>query len=216
MENKLSLINFRSLYSHFDSPISPVDCGKMCSPKNGSGKPFCCDNCQALPVAYKPEWAYLKSSTDLWHLWQGDECESEPCDPHELEEQTPEYLLLLVCKGPAFCEREFRSLSCRQFPFFPYITANSHFIGFTYDWEFKSKCWVIQHLEQVTDTYRKEFTQAFDEIFSCWPEDFDSYVELSEETREHYSSIHRRVPILHRNGSNYLLSPKSERQYKLF
>jgi hypothetical protein len=39
----------------------------------------------------------------------------------------------------------------------------------------------------------------------------DSYIELSVETREHYAAIHRRIPILHRNGEAYLISPLSER-----
>jgi hypothetical protein len=36
-------------------------------------------------------------------------------------------------------------------------------------------------------------------------------MNLSEEMREHFAGQKRRIPILHRNGGYYLLSPLSER-----
>lgn len=210
MDNNTSHIDFRSLLAGFNASTTPLDCGKMCAPFNPSGKPFCCDICHAVPVAYKPEWDYLKKHTALWHLWRGDECSDEPMDPGELLEETPEHLLLLSCKGPAHCEREFRATSCRQFPFFPYITSDYRFIGLAHDWEFESKCWILSHLDQVTADYRREFIKTFDLIFSYWMDDFDSYAALSEEVREHYLAIRRRIPLLHRNGFNYLISPKND------
>ncbi len=210
MENTASQIDFRSLLAGFNASTTPLDCGKMCAPFNPSGKPFCCDICHAVPVAYKPEWKYLKTHTALWHLWRGDECSDEPVNPEQLLEETPEHLLLLSCKGPDQCEREFRATSCRQFPFFPYITSDFRFIGLAHDWEFESKCWILSHMYQVTPEYREEFIKTFDLIFSYWMEDFDSYAALSEEVREHYLSIRKRIPLLHRNGSDYLISPKNE------
>ena len=203
--------DFGQLYARFNTSTTSLDCGLLCAPHNPSGKPFCCDICHAVPVAYHPEWAFLNSRTDLWHLWRGDECETEPVDPADLLDETPEHLLLLSCKGPAHCEREHRSLSCRQFPFFPYITSDYRFIGLAHDWEFESKCWVLSHLNQVTLEYRLEFVKTFDLIFSYWMDDFDSYAALSEEVRDHYRSLHRRIPLLHRNGQNYLISPISEK-----
>jgi hypothetical protein len=210
MENASPQLNFRLLYDRFNTSTTALDCGKMCASFNLSGKPFCCDICHAVPVAYKPEWDYLKNQTSLWHIWRGDECAEEPIDPAELLEETPEHLLLLSCKGPDQCEREFRSTSCRQFPFFPYITSDFRFIGLAQDWEFESKCWVLSHLDLVGGDYRKEFIQTFDLLFSYWMDDFDSYAALSEEVREYYASSHRRIPILHRNGQNYSISPVNE------
>jgi hypothetical protein len=43
------------------------------------------------------------------------------------------------------------------------------------------------------------------------PEDYDSYYYLSEEMREVFLQTRRRIPLLHRNGSFYLLSPRSGR-----
>ncbi len=204
-------LNIRNLYDHFDAPIANLDCGTMCAPHNPSGKPFCCDICHAVPVGYHQEWDYVQQHTDLWHKWRGDECPLEPCDPALLLEETPEHLTLLACKGPAFCQREYRSTSCRQFPFFPYVTADYRFLGLAYYWDFEPLCWVISNLGSVTDTYRREFIATYDQIFALWQEEFDSYAAMSEEMREAFTAQKRRIPILHRNGGYYLLSPGSER-----
>ncbi len=81
----------------------------------------------------------------------------------------------------------------------------------TYDWEFAQNCWVISNLSLVTADYRREFIATYDKIFETWLEDMSCYVELSVETREHYLGVHRRIPLLHRNGHAYLVSPRTER-----
>jgi hypothetical protein len=212
---KTSTINFRELYDAFDAPVTPIDCGLMCAPHNPRGIPFCCDICCAVPVAYKAEWQYLRGSTSLWHGWRGDECPDEKSDRAELVQQTPSHLCLLACRGPQSCERPYRAVSCRQFPFFPYITSDFCFIGLTYDWEFTSKCWVISNLHLVTAAYRNEFIQTFDKLFETWLEDMDCYVELSAETREHYQAARRRIPLLHRDGRTCMVSPVNERVYRV-
>jgi hypothetical protein len=164
-----------------------------------------------VPVAYRQEWEYLQVSTDLWHEWRGGECAAEPQDPAELRAQTPDHMLLLACKGPAHCQREYRAVSCRQFPFFPYITADDRFIGLAYEWAFEPTCWVISNLDSVTETFRDEFVNFYDDLLYRWPDEFESYAGASEEMREAFASRKRRIPLLHRNGGYYLLSPISER-----
>lgn len=214
MANFVPNINFRHLYDRFNAPVTALDCGKKCAPHNPSGKPFCCDICQAVPSAFHKEWDYLKQNTSLWHPWRGDECAEEPVDPNVLRDETPPHMQLLACKGPAHCERDFRAVSCRQFPFFPYITADDRFIGLAYEWAFEPTCWVISNLGAVTETYRKEFIQVYDELLAVWPDEYDSYANLSDLMREEFAAKKRRIPILHRNGGYYLLSPTSERLYK--
>jgi hypothetical protein len=210
-------INIRELYDRFDAPVTVFDCGQKCAPHNPSGKPFCCDICQAVPAAYYQEWEYLQPRTDLWHEWRGDECSSkqepssDPIHPDDLLADTPEHMLLLACKGPAHCQREYRAMSCRQFPFFPYITSQGDFIGLAYEWEFEPVCWVISNLGAVTDTYRDEFVRVYDALFAGWLEEFESYHIKSEQMREHFTTLKRRIPLLHRRGGCYLLSPGSER-----
>lgn len=204
-------LDISRLYAGFDAPITNLDCGARCARHNPNRIPFCCDICQAVPVAYPQEWAYLQQHTDLWHTWRGDECAQEPIDPAELLAGTPEHLLLLACKGPAHCERQHRASSCRQFPFFPYISSRDRFLGLAYHWDFEPVCWVISHLGCVSGRYRQEFVQTYDAIFALWEEEFDSYAALSEEMRTHFAAQRRRFPLLHRNGSDYLVSPASER-----
>ncbi len=201
----------RQLYDRFDTPVTDFDCGLKCAPYNPNRIPACCDICVAVPVAYHQEWAYLQAHTDLWHEWRGDECLSEPCDPAELRADTPDTMILLACRGPAHCQRPFRAMSCRQFPFFPYIDSRNRFIGLAYEWDFEPACWVISNLGAVAPAYRQEFVRFYDDLFAGWPDEFESYALLSEEMRAHFGDQRRRIPLLHRNGSDYFLSPTSER-----
>jgi hypothetical protein len=67
----------------------------------------------------------------------------------------------------------------------------------------------------VTDAYRTAFVRIYDHIFDQWMYDFESYAIHSEEMRLVFKQQKRRIPLLHRNGNNYLLSPKSERLQKM-
>ncbi len=209
---KSPLDNIRSLYDDFDAPITTLDCGQKCAPHNLSGKPFCCDICQAVPAAYQEEWGYLQAQTNLWHVWRGDECASSlQAERSQLLAETPDKMVLLACLGPVDCQRPFRALSCRQFPFFPYVTSDYCFLGLAYDWEFESTCWVISNLGAVTETYHQQFVETHDRLFAFSQEIFESYAVHSERMRAHFAALHRRLPLLHRNGNFYLLSPTSER-----
>ncbi len=205
------MLDFRQLYDRFDLPLTACDCGEKCAPHNPTGKPFCCDICQAVPAAYHQEWEYQQRHSDLWHAWRGDECPEDSTDADSLRAEAPGHMLLLACQGPARCQRPFRLMSCRQFPFYPYITADDRFLGLVYDWEFESLCWVISNLGEVSSAYRQAFAEVYDELFFLLPGEYDSYVCLSEQIRAHFASQRRRIPLLHRNGGYYLLSPSSER-----
>jgi hypothetical protein len=215
MNSMLSSFDTRRLYDAFDVAMTDCNCGEKCAVHHPNGIPFCCDICQAVPAVYRPEWEYLQSTSDMWHVWRGNECPQEPVDPVTLEAETPEYMLLLACKGPHLCQRPFRSISCRQFPFFPYITSHDQFLGLAYHWDFEPTCWVISNLGSVSAAYRRAFIDLYEQLFAVWEEDFDSYAITSEDMRAHYAAQKRRIPILHRNGGNYLLSPNSERLQRI-
>jgi hypothetical protein len=209
---KTPLADVPSLYDGFNAPVAALDCGQKCAPHNPSGKPFCCDICHAVPAAYQEEWDYLQDNTNLWHEWRGDECESGGKEERsQLLAEMPENMILLVCLGPARCQRPFRALSCRQFPFFPYLTSDYRFLGLAYDWEFENTCWVISNLGMVTETYRQQFVETHDRLFAFSQDAFESYYVHSERMREYFANLHRRIPLLHRNGGFYLISPRSGR-----
>ncbi len=202
------------LYDNFNAPIARLDCGKKCAPHNPSGKPFCCDICHAVPAAYKSEWKYLRPRTDLWHKYRGNECGDE-ADGEAAASDLPDSMVLLACLGPDLCQRNFRTLSCRQFPFFPYVTSDYRFLGLAYEWEFEDRCWVVSNLSSVTQTYRDEFVKTFDQIFALFQDEFDNYAYHSEKMRAAFAARKRRFALLHRNGGAYLVSPRSERMQRV-
>lgn len=189
----------------------PLDCGAWCAPHNPSGKPICCDICHAVPAAYHEEWTYLQSNTALWHAWRGDECQAYPEDPQKLAADTPQSMLLLACLGPQQCERQYRALSCRQFPFFPYITSAQHFMGLAYNWEFEARCWVISNLGEVTTAYRQQFVQLYDDLFALWPLELAHYAHRSAQLRAAFIAQKRSITLLHRDGGYFLIRPLNER-----
>ncbi|MEA2008749.1 MAG: hypothetical protein U9O54_06475, partial [Chloroflexota bacterium] len=100
------------LYANFHAPIATLDCGKECAPYNEYGIPFCCDTRHAVPMAYHAEWEYLRTNTEMWHLWESKNSE----EAESLQDQIPEGQILLECLGPDHCQREFRTIACRAFP----------------------------------------------------------------------------------------------------
>jgi hypothetical protein len=106
-------------------------------------------------------------------------------------------------------------LSCRQFPFFPYITSTDRFIGLAYDWEFEESCWVISNLGAVSQAYRDEFVRVYDQLLFTIPGEFEGYAIQSDQMRLRFAGRGRRIPLLHRNGRNYLVSPRSERMQRV-
>lgn len=201
------MIDFRDLYRNFQSPISVIDCGNKCAPHNERGVPFCCDIYQAVPAAYLAEWAFLKDNTDLWRPWEPENAEMTKF----WVEQTPPGQILLVCQGHLKCQREFRSITCRSFPFFPYLTLQGDFIGLSYYWEFEDRCWVISNLSVVSQQYRSEFFQVYDYLFEQMPEEKETFRYHSIMMRRIFGRKHKAIPLLHRNGKNYKITPRNGR-----
>ncbi len=127
----------------------------------------------------------------------------------------PSGMISLACLGPDRCQRNQRALSCRAFPFFPYITSDYRFLGLACEWEFESVCWVISNLGMVTEEYRREFLRTFEDLLAPFDEVFENYAFHSERLRAHARARRKRFPVLHRNGRTYLVSPVSERMQRV-
>ena len=209
----------KALYAQFNAPIAALDCGKKCAPYNVGGIPFCCDICHAVPTAYNSEWAYLQPNTNLWDEWRAEKCTEDEVERQqeyeELRAETPDNMVLLECLGPAKCQRDYRTLTCRQFPFFPYIDSQGKFLGLSYYWEYEDSCWVISNLQVVTAEYVQQFTATFDKIFARMPDEMENYHYHSERMRDEYNKIHRAIPLLHRNGHAYKISTHNERMRRV-
>ncbi len=202
-----ALARFSTLYREFDAPITNWDCGVLCAPYNEYGVPFCCDARYAVPAAYQQEWVYLQHSTDLWRLWEGE----TKCETERLRKETPEGQVLIVCGGHTQCQRQYRSITCRAFPFFPYITREGLFVGLSYYWAYEDYCWVINHLAEVTQEYRVQFTAAYEKIFELFPEEQENFRHHSVVMRRIFGRKKRAIPLLHRHGGYYKVTPKNGR-----
>jgi hypothetical protein len=189
--------DFAHLYRRFDAPITALDCGQKCAPYNEYGVPFCCDTRHAVPTAYFAEWEYLRTSSDLWHIWSAPEAE----ETDRLRAEAPEGQVLIECQGHLQCQRGYRSWVCRAFPFFPYLTKQNDFIGLSYYWEYEDRCWVINHLETVTPSYVNEFVAAFDELFAKMPGERQIFGYHSTVMRRYFGHRKRPMPLLLRDGS---------------
>ncbi|MBN1231006.1 MAG: hypothetical protein JXA19_03970 [Anaerolineales bacterium] len=210
---------FRKLYDEFDASITTLDCGKRCAPYNEHGVPFCCDIEHAVPAVYDSEWDYLKSHTDLWHLWTCNDPELSPEEQVEeyerLKEETPEGMVLVECLGAPLCQRGYRSLTCRQFPFFPYIDSQGNILGLSYYWEYEDVCWVISNLDKVSPVYIQQMMKSFELVFKRLPNEFDNYQYHSEKMRDEFNKLGRAIPLLHRNGFPYKITTHNERMRRI-
>jgi hypothetical protein len=197
--------DFRGLYARFQAPITKLDCGKRCAPYNESGQPFCCDTRHAVPTAYQAEWEYLKAHTDMWRRFDS----GNPSENAELESEVPPGQVLIACQGADLCQRSFRSLVCRSFPFFPYFNEDLEFIGLSYYWEYEDRCWVISNLNAVTPEYLREFVDAYDALFERYPDEEETFCAHSYQMRLVFASRKRTIPLLHRDGGCCKISPKT-------
>jgi hypothetical protein len=204
-------IDYADLYGRFQAPIAALDCGKRCAPRNERGAPFCCDTRHAIPTAYPAEWAYLEANTDLWYLWES----GERSVTTKLRAQAPDGHALIECLGHELCQREFRAVTCRAFPFFPYITREGAFIGLSYYWEYEDRCWVISNLHVVTPEFCAQFVAAYDELFARMPEERENFRHHSIVMRRTFGRRRRAVPLLHRNGGAYKITPHNGRMRRV-
>ncbi len=209
--SSLSPEQVENIYRNFRAPIAELNCGEKCSPYNERGVPFCCDTHHVIPAAYLEEWDFLQERTDLWHRWEAQDKELQA----DLEKQLPQNSVLIACLGHQLCQREYRSIACRAFPFFPYLTREGEFIGLTYYWEYETRCWVISNLQVVSLQYRAEFIAAFERLFELIPGELEIYRYQSSRIRRSFAQKGRSVPLLHRNGQAYKISPRTGRQRKI-
>ena len=199
--------NFAAVYAGFQAPVAALNCGDRCAPYNEGGVPFCCDPRHAVPTLYNEEWEYVKENTGLWRPWEG----STPEETQALQDQTPNGQVLAACLGAALCQRGYRSLTCRAFPFFPYLTREGEFLGMSYYWTFEDRCWVISNLQAVSLEYRSQFIATYDRLFEDMPEERENFRYHSTVMRRIFGRRRRSIRLLHRNGKTYKVTPRSGR-----
>jgi hypothetical protein len=192
---------YQRIYDGFQAPVSRFDCGRKCAPHNG-GEPVCCSTAHAIPVVDRGEWELLESRTRLWHLY-----EPRGADGREAVADLHPDCRAIECKGARSCERDNRALSCRTFPFFPYITRAGDFVGLAYYWTFEDRCWVISNLAVVDPGFVREFVAAHDLLFHHDPEELEALREHSAIMRRVFTRWRRIIPLIGRDGGTYAVEP---------
>lgn len=194
---------FRRVYANFTAPVSRFDCGKKCAPHNG-GTPVCCSTEHAVPILDKWEYKLLRSRSDLWRPYKPTDR-----DGRLIVEDMHEECCAAECKGAAFCERDNRSLACRAFPFFPYITRAGEIVGLSYYWVFEDRCWVISNLEIATPEFVRECLAAYETVFAEDKLEFETNKDLSADMRRLFSRRNRIIPMIGRDGGQYVVEPRT-------
>lgn len=200
---QLKFEEYESLYAGFESPVSKFDCGQYCAPHN-NGQPVCCSTTHCIPVAPREEWKFLQTRSDLWHKYK-----PQTAGEKKLKDELPSDIFLIECKGAALCERENRSLSCRTFPFFPYITKDYGFVGLSYYWYFEDLCWVMSNLQVVEKPFLDEFVSTFELLFRKVPGELETFRDYSATMRRVFSRQKRTIPLIGRDGHYYEVVPST-------
>jgi hypothetical protein len=199
----LTANDFANLYEGFDAAVSRFDCGRKCAPLNG-GEPVCCSTENAVPVVHKIEFELLKTRTDLWKKFK-------PYDYATREivaDLTPD-CTAITCKGARHCERDNRTIACRGFPFYPYLTRQKEFVGIGTYWVFEDRCWMMSNLEVVDRAFVEQFVATYEALFVKDPSEFKTYVDFSAAARRVYSRWKRQIPLLGRTGQLLIVEPST-------
>ncbi|HDD55243.1 MAG TPA: hypothetical protein ENG59_03265 [Chloroflexi bacterium] len=201
---------FRELYRGFAMPLSEIDCGLRCGPYNEYGVPVCCDIHLVIPSAFDLEWGFLKENTDLWQPWS---CHGSVAQG--LEEELQDGQVLLQCKGYQECQRDYRTLTCRAFPFYPYLDSKGFFPGLGYYPDFRDVCWIISNLEVVSQVYKEAFQRTFQRVFEFYPEYRSNFASYSNYLRAEASEKNEKIVLLGFSGNAYLVNPQTEQNYEV-
>ena len=197
--------DFEKIYQMFSASIATgLDCGKACAPLNG-GVPVCCSTDNAIPIVEKTEWALLKSRSDLWRKFKAKDSVSR-----KIVKELPHSTCAIECKGSAFCERDNRSLACRSFPFFPYLTKEGKLVGLTCYWAFEDRCWVISNLRVVEKEFVDEMISAYEYLFKKDKDYHEAYYRESVTMRRLFSRRNRTIQLVGRDMQYLLVLPKSQ------
>ena len=194
---------YRGVYQKFQAPVSQFDCGRKCAPHNG-GEPVCCSTEHAIPVADRPEFDLLRSRTDLWRRYKPTDAQGrrEIADLHH-------DCVAIQCKGARHCERDNRTMACRAFPFFPYMTRKGEILGLAYYWAFEDRCWIISNLGVVTPRFVQECIDAFEMMFAADRLEFEIHLRLAADMRRVFARRNAIIPIVGRDGTFFAVEPRT-------
>jgi Fe-S-cluster containining protein len=196
--------HYAKIYKRFSASISEqFDCGRMCAPLNG-GEPVCCSTQHAVPIVTTHEYELLKKRAKMWHRFKPFDR-----DTRQIVKELDSGCKAIECEGARHCERDNRTLACRSFPFFPYLTKEKELIGLSYYWSFEDRCWVISNLSIVEQEFIDEIINVHEYLFKKDEDEKDAFLEQSASMRRVFSRQNRVIPIIGCSGDFFKVLPKS-------
>ena len=160
-----------TIYKQFTSTPTKFDCGKKCAPKNG-GIPVCCDADRAIPVVYRAELNYLLKRTDLWK-------KLNPKSEYEkkLVKETDPENVYVHCKGPAKCDRKYRSFTCRIFPLYPYLDLEGNTLGLVFNRAVGDDCYLLDKPGLISLKHVKDALSVWKTVFLKMPGEKELFIQ---------------------------------------
>jgi hypothetical protein len=184
--------DYQDLYQFFSKPLTDIDCGLKCGPYNDYGVPVCCDINLVIPSAFEEEWDYLQKNTNLWQPWKN----SSSLEGKKLVKQLQDGQIALQCLGYNHCQRQFRTITCRAFPFFPYLDRDGSFMGLSYYRDYRDQCWIISNLSRVSREFKTEFQSSYQRIFQIYPEMKNNFQLYSQYARDNAAAKNEELTFL--------------------
>ncbi len=182
--------NWGSLYRQFTAPMCDFDCGSLCAPDN-NGIPACCDNHDCPPIIFRDELRWLRSRTRVWRK-RPARCAADKRADAEIEK----YIVYATCHGVAQCSRTYRSLTCRFFPFEPYIERSGDFAGLTYVYRCEDLCPIISRdIHRVNQRYINQSIRAWEAVVETYPDEYELYHDQSRTLRRSFARRKRGIRV---------------------
>ncbi|OGJ86583.1 MAG: hypothetical protein A2487_11715 [Candidatus Raymondbacteria bacterium RifOxyC12_full_50_8] len=175
-------INWERLYGMFTAPVIEGDCSVLCAHEN-RGVPPCCSIRRHVPMLFKEEFAWLMKKTRMW-------------SPKRALFSNHHAIMFCACKGVRECDRHYRSLSCRFFPFEPYMDDRGRFLGATWMYSVEKTCPLVGSApEKVNQAFIDQFVRVWTKLFLVYHEEYEFYRAESRKLREAFARIDRNVQV---------------------
>ena len=68
---------------------------------------------------------------------------------------------------------------------------------------------MISNVQIVSHEYRDQFIRTYDDLFTRLPDELEVFRQFSARMRRVFGRRHSAIPLLHRNGGYYKISPRT-------
>jgi hypothetical protein len=190
-------IDWSQIYRRFSAPVTRIDCGALCAAKN-KGVPVCCANSRHVPVLFTDElrW-HTRAKTGMWR----ERPVRSKLDKKQADEIL-DYLKYCLCPGIKECQRGLRSLTCRFFPFEPYIDEDGEFVGITYMYRAGKDCPLIDNdAIKVNKAYVRQAMDVWATVFDLYPQELELYHDESRKLQRKFRKLNRVIKVFAVKGA---------------